>query len=191
MYQVSSSEISNKPTDKFANHSNVHLMKIIHSSVDLWNIPQGKALDQLVALHRVEKRSPHYHDDLVYSYSATSAFIRFQQSLSPTACANLRNVFLNEYRCSVARPECHAVGLVRICQENPKLRIVRSVNLWQTVLPVHDEKVQSGDIAKAVGAWTAECHILPSLGMPSSSYSLVFDGQTNPEKSTAVFSVLQ
>jgi hypothetical protein len=27
--------------------------------------------------------------------------------------------------------------------------------------------------------------------MPSSSYTLVFDGQTNPEKSTAVFNILQ
>ncbi|KAK4164621.1 hypothetical protein QBC43DRAFT_317256 [Cladorrhinum sp. PSN259] len=67
-------------------------------------------------------------------FSAASVAIRFLNSLSPEKRLWIRNVVVLEDASSVPYPECHALGLIPFCQENPKLRIDRRVNLWRNIL---------------------------------------------------------
>jgi len=66
-------------------------------------------------------------------FSAAAAAAHFLSSLSPTNRQHTRKIVVHEDHFSVARPECHAQGLVPFCQENPALRIERQANLWKTI----------------------------------------------------------
>lgn len=42
-----------------------------------------------------------------------------------------------------------------------------------------------------IGTWIAEALLLPTLGLSENSYTLVFDGSTTPEQSSAAFATVQ
>ncbi|KAL5113549.1 hypothetical protein ACEQ8H_008558 [Pleosporales sp. CAS-2024a] len=56
---------------------------------------------------------------------------------------------------------------------------------------LRDDKVAARKITEAVGSWIAEAVLLPSLGMPDGSFTLIFDGDPTPSNSTAVFNIIQ
>jgi hypothetical protein len=150
-----------------------------------------------------------------FFYSAACAAIRFFQSVPSRTRINIRNVVLRESHESVASPETHGRGLIPFHLENPQLRIIRYVDLWQNALPVaprskilylegckhdmhgppqselEDDTFHTYGITRSLGAWIMDCHHLRSVGMPKESYTLVLDGDPAPEQATAVFDIVQ
>ncbi|KAK9436981.1 hypothetical protein VB005_11798 [Metarhizium brunneum] len=69
-----------------------------------------------------------------YRFSAASKAIRFLSQCPKQLRMQLRRICLHETSHSVAFPECHALGLIPYCQENPRLYVERRVNIWRTLL---------------------------------------------------------
>lgn len=139
--------------------------------------------------------------------------IKFLNSESISTRRHIRKIVLNESHESVAFPECHALGLIPFCLENSRLRLQRRLNLWRNVLP-HSHEILSGQmvaeaeerqalhddgwddymlpgcIVPAFGLWIREVLALPAAGMPTNSFSLVFEGYPNPDQSIEVFEIV-
>ena len=67
--------------------------------------------------------------------SAAAVAVRFFKSLSQSMCLEIRKFVLHEDRRSVAYPECHVLGLIPFCVQNPLLHIERRVSIWRVLLP--------------------------------------------------------
>jgi hypothetical protein len=147
-----------------------------------------------------------------YTYSAASVAIRFLESLPSATWRMIRKIVLDEDHESVAFPECHGRGFIAICQDNPQLRVERSISLWKNVFPVanfslsayldgteryigegiiDNDRCPAEGITKAVGTWIAEAMALPSLGMPKDSFTLIIDGNPTSDHTSNVFRVVQ
>lgn len=160
-------------------------------------------------------------DRVKWRFSAAAAAIHFFKSISPDTCLGIRNVVLHEDRQSVAHPECHALGLIPFCLQNPQLHIERRVNVWRvlfvrwifaTETAVYED-TERLDMLSGQGAgdkwnhydshcpthmhrvfcrWITEAYsALPSNGMPAHSFSLVFDGDPALDQSSAVFEMVK
>lgn len=70
-----------------------------------------------------------------YRFSATAAAISFLHSLDRSTRLHIRRLLLDEKTESVTHPERHGRGLVKFCDENPRLRVERRVSIWRTILP--------------------------------------------------------
>jgi hypothetical protein len=156
-----------------------------------------------------------YADHIKFAYSAASVAIRFLQSCSAMTRSQFKDIVLHEDWDSVAQPECHGRGLLPFLFANSQLRIVRRVNLWQNAFPtdrrrdthytvpysedrhtapsvrLRDDVLTARSITGSIGTWIAEALLLPALGMPKSSYTLVFDGTPTLEQSSAAFATIQ
>ncbi|CAG9949290.1 unnamed protein product, partial [Clonostachys rosea f. rosea IK726] len=108
-------------------------------------------------------------------------------------------------------PECHALGLIPFCQENPSLRIIRLASLWGNLFLsdirelhwqryIHGifncrlrditwdaDELPLGDIIQVVAAWMSEAGILTSMGMPVGQFTLFMDGDPFPEEASEIF----
>jgi hypothetical protein len=119
----------------------------------------------------------------------------------------------------VVQPVCHGRGFIPFCLEKPALRVERFVSLWQNAFPVlystlylnapaldiatpddmdiaapdglKNNKLSARDITRSVGEWFVEALLLPSLGMPKESFTLILDGNPTPEATTAAFCIVQ
>lgn len=116
----------------------------------------------------------------------------------------MRKMIVKEDYKSVAFLECHAQGFIPFCLENPHLRVERRVDIWWSILPgwpgwralyiplthqnenpqlwsgVHE--LAPGIATTLLATWIEEAIVLPLLGMPSSSFSLIFEAW--PDKSS-------
>ncbi|KAF4341187.1 hypothetical protein FBEOM_4905 [Fusarium beomiforme] len=112
--------------------------------------------------------------------SAASAAIRFLHRLPANKRMCIRRLSINEDHISVGRQECHAVGLIPFCQENPRLRISHQVS-----------EDAFGDASRRVDVriadWLAEVASLPKAGMPEGSYTFVLDGEPAIQLCSEVF----
>ena len=156
--------------------------------------------------------TPRYYKKTRYSYSAAALALQFLASLSETIRLSVRKIVLEEDHVSVARPESHGRGFISVCQQNRRLQVERRVHLWTTVFPVrlsersryiggaeHDmdssgvqgDHLLAVDVTRSVGSWIIEAMMLPTLGMPDGSYSLVLDGNPLPEHTSKIFRILQ
>ncbi|KAF0317435.1 hypothetical protein GQ607_015387 [Colletotrichum asianum] len=135
---------------------------------------------------------PYDKSQIKHHYPATAVAIRFLASL-PLACRlSIRNIVLDENRYAVGRAESHGLGLIPYCQENPRLRVERRVNMWRTVFqsmtgnrqPGHTVPTKRGDylparsISDCVAVWVLEALELERAGMPAGSFSLVLEGDS-------------
>ncbi|GJC99917.1 C6 transcription factor [Colletotrichum higginsianum] len=166
-----------------------------------WGIPTQDDLDRLYHIFGGRREVAVYcsKDDVFkdekppsdlrrFRYSAAAAAIRFLDSISQASRSYLRDIRLLEDRPSVANPECHGLGLIRFCQENPLLRVERRVSLWNTVFagdlyrqtawqarqPL--TRILADQISERIGVWVVEALALAAAGMPQDSFALVFDG---------------
>ncbi|KAL8927295.1 MAG: hypothetical protein Q9208_002472 [Pyrenodesmia sp. 3 TL-2023] len=160
-------------------------------------------------------------DRVKWRFSAAAAAVHFFKSVSQNTCLGIRNVVLHEDRQSVAHPECHVLGLIPFCIQNPQLHIERRVNVWRVLLvrwifatesAIHEDTERldmlSGQNAsekwdhydrfcalymhRLFCRWITEAYsALPSNGMPAHSFSLVFDGDPAPGQSSAVFEMVK
>ncbi|TQN65445.1 hypothetical protein CSHISOI_10061 [Colletotrichum shisoi] len=146
-------------------------------------------------------------------FSAAASAIHFLKSLPSTVRCHLRKLVLLENKQAVPFQECHGLGLVPFCKENPLLRIERRVSLWNNAFqefrsstfpiqtPQHQyEQLVSQDkntldsslITASVASWIMEALELAPAGMPASSFSLLLDGNPLPQLCTRIFqSVVQ
>ncbi|KAI1105308.1 hypothetical protein F4804DRAFT_304495 [Jackrogersella minutella] len=142
-----------------------------------------------------------------YCFSAAAASIQFLGSLPASTRAHIRRIVLHENDISVAYPECHALGLIPFCQENPRLRIERRVNLWTNVFlrplrqfngnPILSPRYHtnrdgvirriSSTLTRSVALWTVEALELVPSGMPEGSFSLLLDGEPLPDECEQIF----
>lgn len=128
---------------------------------------------------------------LKWYFSAAAACIKFLGSLSVDARSHVRRVILNENYKGVAEPQCHAQGLIPYCQENPNLRIERHIDLWRAMHDIaiptqlrnpgwmRPEKLYTHEFTSRIRIWIEEAFALLPAGMPSDSFSLVFDAPPN------------
>ena len=107
----------------------------------------------------------------------------------------MRHIILDEDNASVAYPECHALGLVSIVQQNEKLTIDRRVGIWgnaftstKGALRIQDlaqqrhsqndfdwnRRMSRAKVSGAFVAWSEEAVALAAAGMPPDRFSLAF-----------------
>ncbi|KAL2672889.1 hypothetical protein Neosp_013606 [[Neocosmospora] mangrovei] len=159
-----------------------------------------------------DSESRHYQSNNVcyrqaHHFSAAAVAIRFLERLSPSQRLNLRHIVLREDHVSVGQPECHAIGLIRFCRENPWLRVERYVGLWRNILhgaqSLHlDEMPQVVDnltkgrrpcvlghvkMSLILGSWFGEALAVMDAGMPVGSFTLILDGNPAINISSEIF----
>ena len=190
--------------------------KLLLSIPEPWTIPSE---DELAQIYTTLGPSYHYHESnswerVQWRFSAAAAAIHFFKSVSLSTCLGIRNVVLHEDRLSVAHPECHVLGLIPFCLQNPQLHIERRVNMWKVLLVgcfgknVYEHSEQLEDIqshgedcyfdrfsADYIGRiccrWITEASALSAHGMPAESFSLVLDGDPAPDQSSEVFEIVK
>ncbi|CAN9397491.1 unnamed protein product [Alternaria alternata] len=165
-----------------------------------WCLPskhEVAALEKRLPLRGTWPAREPVRDSTRYYTSAASQAARFLLSLSTQNRAHIRNIELHEKHACIAYSECHARALIPYVVENPNLKVVRRVDLWNTVLaserlsrlethrcgfgrgrtPLED--MERMDVTRSVVPWLMEASALASMGMPIKSFSLIFEGETN------------
>lgn len=199
-----------------------------HSLYKPWTIPEDDALCDISAdtRHPAHSRPPthltaeeytrKYHGisknwavHRKYFLSAASIAIEFLERI-PVQRRNIRYIILDEKDPCVNRSECHGLGFIDFCKENPNLRIERRANLWRTIWPLNSTSYQpfSGwddrdyfsqdrpgfreeDVTERVALWVVEALALVPAGMPLGSFTLVLDGNPAPEHCAQLFQRVQ
>ncbi|CAH0058656.1 unnamed protein product [Clonostachys solani] len=197
--------------------------KLIGFEINPWDIPLEYELDDdiLEGAAWVElpthpgKRYYHYEvcrniDNGKYRFSAAATAIYFLRRIMPETRCLVRNIMIDEDYRSVAFPECHALGLIPFCQENPFLRIIRRGSLWGNIFlsqidephwqrhiqmlfschldnPPAADELPLGAIIQVVAAWMSEAGILTSMGMPVGQFTFFMDGDPFPEEASEIF----
>lgn len=142
-------------------------------------------------------------------FSAAAVAIRFLNRLPESQRLYLRNIVVDENRISVGFPECHALGLIPFCRENPRLRVRRSVNIWRTIplkmkIPgillasvlfedptprpnSSDNNYDTRLVATELRPWVLSALEAVDMGLPASSFSFVLDGDPDINLSSELF----
>lgn len=127
--------------------------------------------------------------------SAASIAIHFLENI-PGQRRYIRKIILDERSPGENFPECHGLGLIQFCKENPRLRIERRVNMWTNLWQpggCDDENmgIWEDSVTKDVALWIVEALALVPAGMPQGSFTLVLDGNPAPEQCTKIFQRVQ
>ncbi|KAK1991238.1 hypothetical protein LX36DRAFT_663483 [Colletotrichum falcatum] len=171
---------------------------LVNLNPNYWSIPTRQEVEEMI---RSMGKEPERHinlqwgdpypsrsvNQIKYRCSAAAVAIRFLESLSKDSRSSITSIILNEDRAAVAFAECHGLGLVPYCRENPRLRVERRVNMWRTVFQTTtgndkseicyvDETFLARDISISMAVWIVEALELNSAGMPPGSFALTFDG---------------
>ncbi|KAF9880637.1 hypothetical protein CkaCkLH20_01679 [Colletotrichum karsti] len=179
---------------------------LVDVHLDPWEIPTPKRLEELVSYlpkelaERLSRRwgmtTTHFLNPslIKWRYSAAAAAIRFLKSLSKESRSDIRNIILREERISVGFTECHGLGLIPFCQENPRLRVERRVSMWRMVLPTTmtfhniqgiameirtDEYSITKQASYQVALWVMEALETQRAGMPPGSFTLTLEGDSS------------
>ncbi|KAK2051895.1 hypothetical protein LY76DRAFT_599024 [Colletotrichum caudatum] len=177
----------------------VSVESLVNLTPDLWSIPTRQGVEEMISSmgnDPVRYINNEWNDPfpgtvnmVKHRYSAAAVAIRFLKSLPKDSRSYIKNIVLNEDRAAVAFAECHGMGLVPYCQENPRLRVERKVNMWRTVFqtktvndlsdsmrPREGNTFSLDDMSCCMGVWILEALELESAGMPPGSFTLTFDG---------------
>ena len=181
-----------------------------------WSLPSAEEVAEMYKLSGIDMEDEYkdyVYKRFEYRFSAAASAILFLQNLSHSTRCQIRYISLCEDRVSVASPECHVLGLIPFCLENPRLHIERRVNLWRNAFPAGStlpicsivrcasegprpwnqdfDRLRASDVSKSLGVWIMEALALPSAGMPANSFSLVFDGDPISGLSSQVFEIVK
>lgn len=137
------------------------------------------------------------HDGERYRFSAAAAAITFLRSLSLTTRSHIREIVLNETHKLDMRPENHAQGLIPLCEENPKLRVERRINLWRCIIApsFHTMKWHLDEESGTYESRMDGCHTIHrnvesflrgTIILPP-AITVVIDGQPSLEQSSRLF----
>jgi hypothetical protein len=187
--------------------------ELLDLTLDPWDIPSKKTLWRIGQILRDDYAWEHIHKwhhgfREKYRFSAAAVAIRFLRELSAEQRQHLRHVTLVEDAYAVCSSSCHAMGLVDICKENPKLQIRRHVKLYRSPaasfgralitltysdlsrLPSRNTRsdfVTPLVMASEIAQWLKEAAFLPHAGMPPNSFTLFLDGEPHKAFYTRVF----
>ncbi|KAF6840977.1 hypothetical protein CMUS01_03750 [Colletotrichum musicola] len=186
-----------------------YLLRMVRCPVRHWTIPSEDDMQSLCTeVYESEsfiKYIKRNGDRTKFRFSAAAAAIHFLQYLPATLRAQLRSIVLNEDHESVAKPQCHILGLIPFCQDNPLLRVERRVSLWnnaflrdrrydkhpehryQPELRIRPWALDAGQITRNIGQWIVEALALGPAGMPPSSFTVLLDGQPVPQQCAQIF----
>ena len=149
--------------------------------------------------------------------SAAAVAIHFLKSLPQSTRLTIRKIVLHEDRRSVAHPECHALGLIPFCVQNPQLCVERRVNIWRALesgsRPGNINKYvlwferianckeiwrfqqykdfQCNYLSQGLSRWIVEASTLAVRSMPIDSFSLVCDGDPAPDQGWKLFEAVK
>ncbi|KXH42631.1 hypothetical protein CSIM01_09593 [Colletotrichum simmondsii] len=185
----------------------LNTLRIAQCHVPHWTIPTDDVLNSLKACVKPDVAwrllcAETGRDRSSHRFSAAAIAVHFLQSIPEELRRQLRSIVLDEDREAMANPQCHALGLVPFCKQNPQLRIERRVNLWRNGLqpdPTFDtpsaryEATRPSDglkdrlITSNVSQWVVEALALAPAGMPPASFALVLDGQPVPGLCAEIF----
>ncbi|KAF4966815.1 hypothetical protein FSARC_5530 [Fusarium sarcochroum] len=132
-----------------------------------------------------------------FRFSAAAAALRFLSHLQGKERMRLRKVVLLEDHLAVGDPECHALGLIPFCQENPRLEIERRLKLSllnnrfnqpntlgykhlleaKTTIHKNPTTIRTKTLWQELGSWLAGAIYLKKAGMPANSFTLMLDGE--------------
>lgn len=158
-------------------------------------------------------RSVKLDEDEKYFLSAAQIAIDFLEGI-PVQRKNIRNIILDEKDPCGSYSECHGLGFIDFCKENPHLRIERRANLWESVWPIEEVDFSPEDldddgtfifddgrghhymlieeyVTEPVARWVVEALALVPAGMPLGSFTLVLNGNSAPEQCTQIFQRVQ
>ncbi|VUC29268.1 unnamed protein product [Clonostachys rosea] len=192
--------------------------ELVSFEINPWDIPLECEFDDILkdaAWVDPDKRAYAYErclriDNGKYRFSAAATAIYFLHRIIPETRCLIQNILIYEDYRSVAFPECHALGLIPFCQENPSLRIIQRASLWGNIFlsstdepswqkhllaifhcrivdPPPADSLPLGEIIQTVAVWMSEAGILASMGMPASQFTLLMDGDPFPEKASEIF----
>ncbi|CAH0057569.1 unnamed protein product [Clonostachys solani] len=131
-----------------------------------------------------------YHRHLKFRYSAAAAAINFLKQMPRNMRLRLRKVRLLEDQPSLHGASGHGRGLIPFCVENPSLKVERKVSLFGNLLQVHQGlpgTIRASGVPGVISTWLVEAWGLPSAGMPPGSFSLVIDGEPDPDRASEIF----
>ena len=176
------------------------IWKVVASVHEPWIIPNEKdissfyqswkqALARFPRIGRNEPDSPRRK----YTLSAASVCIHFMRTIPHRVFLQLRHITIQQDFLSEGFPECHARGLIELCQTNPNLRIEHRVDVWTCILldadvptdPQGEPNVYylyAHKVSKALRSWLLEASAPPLLGMPENCFRLVLNGNLMPGK---------
>ncbi|KAF9760664.1 hypothetical protein IL306_004215 [Fusarium sp. DS 682] len=160
---------------------------------------------------------PRYRYRRKYWFSATAVAVKFLGRISSSQRGYLQKLVLNEDRISVGFPESHAIGMIPFCKENPKLHVEQRVDVWQNLVmsserpsayslrnmffeqseppdrQVHSvsmDEIDGPDQDSYFSNWVVHGLEVVKAGMPSGSWSVVFDGKPDLNLATEYFTTL-
>ncbi|RKK76390.1 hypothetical protein BFJ69_g7040 [Fusarium oxysporum] len=212
--------------------------ELFDMSFDHWDIPsparlretaerlqRHRFLDSLSSWLPIQRDDPRWFDATYkgpkytyrrkYWFSATAVAIRFLNRLSLTQRGYLHKLVLNEDRISVGFPESHAIRLIPLFRQDPKLHVEQWVDVWQNLVIGSEQPSAygpNGMIFERSEPQPGEFHCLDSIsgpdqdvafsnwvvhglevvkaGMPSGSWSVIFDGSPDLNLATELFTTL-
>ncbi|KAI8949874.1 hypothetical protein F4801DRAFT_382009 [Xylaria longipes] len=183
----------------------IHDLLEIQSMHKPWAIPTEDEINHAIRkFYKSRWQNNTTRIGMMCPFSAASVAIKFLHDTPISTRKYIRKIVIHEDRGSVACPESHAKGLIPFCVENPLLRIERRLDLWRTVLCPFDSMTcildrdfwawpQRGPAiwSSNVALWLVEAMDLFRAGMPEKSFSLIFDGDPDPETSSEIFCRVQ
>ncbi|EQB46378.1 hypothetical protein CGLO_14574 [Colletotrichum gloeosporioides Cg-14] len=184
-------------------------LRVVECKIQHWAVPSAEDMRYLTLDQASNSRSrgTRLRDRTKYRFSAAAVAIHVLQCLPVSSRMHLRRVILNEDREAVADPQCHGLGLIPFCKENPLLRVERRVSLWRNAFQTDTAyrspdarykpkyrytpwAMDSAQVTHNVASWVIEALALEPAGMPSGSFSLLLDGQPVPWQCTQVFQLI-
>ncbi|KAK0747385.1 hypothetical protein B0T21DRAFT_406017 [Apiosordaria backusii] len=190
---VKSQRFSEKTGLYHYSEENPDLASIIKFQNTPWDIPTNVELNEMA---RILGCRPVFWNN-TRRFSAAAVAIRWLNGLDPELRKHIRSLELREdYGGAVGYPECHAIGLIPFCKENPRLRIQRRLSLYNNVQRNTVQGFKGGDfeqdeftdggsgtarhwrvqMTRMVAEWLAEASVLYTVyGMPQEAFTLVLD----------------
>lgn len=161
------------------------------SATEPWVIPTNDELTQMITIlsptdpKLTWSGTEDFEKRVKYRFSAAAAAVHFYKSMSHSTRLHIRKIVLHEDRVSVGNPECHVLGLVPFCLENPRLHIERRVNIWRNLFG-------AGFRNDAYGNSSYEFHLVgplhPLVDLDENEKRTRYD-QHCPEKISATWSL--
>ena len=102
------------------------------SKIEPWSIPSDHELSQFNIPVRFRDQND-FWQRVKWRFSAAAAAIHFLKSVPDGIILGMKKMVFHENRQSVTKAECHVLGLIPLCQQNPHLHVERRINMWRTL----------------------------------------------------------
>lgn len=165
-------------------HDPLRPIRVKHNPWDIPTLKEAESIKDSVKYVRLDHhRRKRSHK---YRWSAASLAIRFLKSLTRELRLQVCHIFLHEDQRAVAHQACHALGMVSLCKENPRLHVEQRVSLFGTILQSAGGVLPEGYITEYVAIWLIEA-LRVIRAMSSQPFTFVLDGEPALDKANIIF----